>query len=368
MLEYLEITICLNSIKKMALSATMQRAVSNRQHLQTRLSLDSSVAANTNDENVFSQSRLQTSRVQEMVKKFEKQHNSNKPKEESTISLHVIPTNHPRSLQISDFEVGRVLGEGLFGRVYLARTKNEKKIMALKVLYKKTLEKENVVPQLKQEVEIHSRLKHPNIVRMYSYFHDHDRVYLLLEYCPDGSLFDALKSSPCKRFEESKAASIMRQICSALSLCHRYQIVHRDIKPENILIGKDGTVKLADFGWAVANRTTESKMRRTTLCGTVEYLAPEMVESLPYDERVDAWMVGVLLFEMLIGTPPFSATTAGDTYDKISNCALSIPDFVSDGARDLLSRLLVKDPELRFTVEQVATHPWIKDCALGDLV
>ena len=243
--------------------------------------------------------------------------------------------------------------------MYLARTKKDKAVVALKVCYKKILEQEQVTQQLRREVEIHSRLRHPNIIRLYSYFHDETRVYLVLEYAPGGTLFSALEASPNKRFEEPRAAVVLKQLCSALAHCHKYQIVHRDIKPENILLGKKGQIKLADFGWSVANKHRDQRMQRQTLCGTVDYLPPEMVEELPYDERVDAWMVGVLLYEMLVGGAPFAAEQPTETYERVSNLAYSVPSFVSPGARNLLSQLLVKDPEQRITMEAAGRHPWI---------
>ena len=148
--------------------------------------------------------------------------------------------------------------------------------MALKVCYKKILEQEQVTQQLRREVEIHSRLRHPNIIRLYSYFHDETRVYLVLEYAPGGTLFAALEAAPNKRFDEPKAASIMKQLCSALAHCHKFQVVHRDIKPENILIGKKGQIKLADFGWSVANKKHDQRMMRQTLCGTVGFLRTDL--------------------------------------------------------------------------------------------
>ena len=273
-----------------------------------------------------------------------------------------------RSFVLEDFALGRELGEGLFGRVYLARTKSDLKVVALKVLYKESLEKENVVEQLRREVEIHTRLRHRNIVRMYSYFHDKTKVFLVLEYCPGGTLFDALRNAPNRRFDEPYAAGVMRQLCSALAFCHRFQIVHRDIKPENILIGENGEIKLADFGWAVANRSNEQKMSRRTLCGTVDYLPPEMVEDNPYDERVDAWMVGVLLYEALVGHPPFTGAQDCETWEKISSGEVSVPSFVSSNAADLITRLLTKNPETRMTVEEVAQHPWIREHEMSDMV
>jgi len=357
----------------MALSATMQKAALNRPVLQSsRLSVENGnreeskhnnkahitleLQNDEGDEN--KNSNITVGRRSISFEKQVKQPIVEEPKQDED-----------RPFQVSDFEIGRVLGSGLFGKVYLARTAKEKKVVALKVLYKKQLEKENAVSQLRREVEIHSRLRHENIVRMYSYFHCSLRVYLVMEYCPGGTLFEMMNAAPNRRLEDPKAASVLRQLCSALAYCHRFQIVHRDIKPENILFGKNGNVKLADFGWAVANQSRNTKMSRQTLCGTVDYIAPEMLDDgVPYDERVDSWMVGVLLYEMTVGSAPFTSRLDCETCDKISNCEVTIPEFVSPGATSLIEKLLVKNPGLRYDVKQVLKHRWILDHELGDLV
>jgi len=356
----------------MALSSAMQKAASGRQSLQRRMSLESTskpVSLTVDQENHNQTQTLPKSKVAENTSSRVKFADSvNLPNQQNGVGDMGNSSNIARPFVFEDFALGRLLGEGLFGNVYIARTKKEMKVVALKVLYKKRLEKEKVVAQLRREVEIHTRLRHENIVRMYSYFHDSDKVFLVLEYCPNGTLFDALKRAPEKRFDEPYAASVMRQLCSALSYCHQYQIVHRDIKPENILIGKNGEIKLADFGWAVANRSKVEKMSRKTLCGTVEYLAPEMLDNQAYDERVDAWMVGILLFEMLAGTPPFIGSEDCETCDNILSTELTVPSFVSKNATDLVRKLLAKNPDERMDVASVARHSWIREHEMGELV
>lgn len=267
---------------------------------------------------------------------------------------------------ISDFEIGRLLGEGRFGHVFLARTKFEKKIIALKVLYKTTMERENAVFQLRREVEIHSSLRHQNVARMYSYFQDETRVYLVLEYCPD-SLSSLLAKTPYHSFEEKQAIPIVSQISAALTYCHKQNICHRDIKPDNVLIGKKGIVKLADFGCAFKNNDGV-KIQRRTLCGTIEYLPPEMVDGLLYDEQVDSWMLGVLIFEIIVGTTPFSAGEESEVLERISSCYYEFPLTVSKSAQDLISCLLRKRSDERLRVDEVQNHPWIMDQTLDQLV
>lgn len=151
---------------------------------------------------------------------------------------------------IDDFEIGKPLGRGKFGHVYLAREKKSKFIVALKVLYKKQLLKSNVEHQLRREIEIQSHLRHNNILRMYGFFWDDKKIYLILEYAPGGELYKELKKQPESRHTESVAADYIKQLCSALKYLHSKNVIHRDIKPENLL-NCLGTIKIADFGWSI---------------------------------------------------------------------------------------------------------------------
>ncbi|KAM5304827.1 aurora kinase A isoform 2-T2 [Glossophaga mutica] len=254
---------------------------------------------------------------------------------------------------LEDFEIGRPLGKGKFGNVYLAREKQSKFILALKVLFKAQLEKAGVEHQLRREVEIQSHLRHPNILRLYGYFHDATRVYLILEYAPLGAVYRELQK--LSRFDERRTATYITELADALSYCHSKRVIHRDIKPENLLLGSAGELKIADFGWSVHAPSS----RRTTLCGTLDYLPPEMIEGRMHDEKVDLWSLGVLCYEFLVGKPPFEASTYQETYKRISRVEFTFPDFVPEGARDLIARLLMHNPSQRPTLKEVLEHPWI---------
>lgn len=258
-----------------------------------------------------------------------------------------------RQWALEDFEIGRPLGKGKFGNVYLAREKQSKFILALKVLFKTQLEKAGVEHQLRREVEIQSHLRHPNILRLYGYFHDATRVYLILEYAPLGAVYRELQK--LSKFDEQRTATYITELANALSYCHSKRVIHRDIKPENLLLGSAGELKIADFGWSVHAPSS----RRTTLCGTLDYLPPEMIEGRMHDEKVDLWSLGVLCYEFLVGKPPFEANTYQETYKRISRVEFTFPDFVPEGARDLISRLLKHNPSHRPTLKEVLEHPWI---------
>jgi serine/threonine protein kinase len=156
-------------------------------------------------------------------------------------------------------------------------------------------------------------------------------------------------------FSERRAAKYVGQLISALRRCHKFNVVHRDIKPENLLLSSSDDLLLADFGWTVKN-VHENK--RTTLCGTLDYLAPEMLEDKAYDTSVDVWAVGVLLYEFIVGSTPFFAAEQSDTCRAIEASSYKIPDHVSPEASDLIRKLLQKDPQRRISLKDALAHPW----------
>jgi aurora kinase, other len=261
--------------------------------------------------------------------------------------------NGGKTWELSDFDIGKPLGRGKFGNVYLAREKKSHYIVALKVLFKSQLAKAGVEHQLRREIEIQSHLRHNNILRLYGYFYDQSRIYLILEFAARGELYKDLQK--LKRFPEERAAYYIGSLAASLHYCHEKSVIHRDIKPENLLVDSKGEVKIADFGWSVHAPSS----KRHTLCGTLDYLPPEMVEGQAHDNTVDVWSLGVLCYEFLVGNPPFEAQGHSETYRRIAKVDLKFPPHLSDGAKDLISRLLVKDPSKRWTLPQVMQHPWI---------
>ncbi|KAF8755137.1 kinase-like protein [Rhizoctonia solani] len=210
-----------------------------------------------------------------------------------------------REWHLTDFDMGRPLGKGKFGRVYMVRTKCPPQyIVALKCLYKSEIVQCQVEKQIRREIEIQQNLRHPNVLRLYGYFHDTKRIFLMLEFAGKVSC-----TSSCLNKADS---------------------------PRN----------------GVAERTT--------LCGTLDYLPPEMVEGRPHTEKVDYWALGVLMFEFLVGKPPFEDLSGQRaTYTKISAVSFQIPSHISSDAADLIRKLLQHDPERRLPLTQVATHPWV---------
>ncbi|KAH6592096.1 hypothetical protein BASA50_008242 [Batrachochytrium salamandrivorans] len=265
-----------------------------------------------------------------------------------------IPDPDLRRWSLTDFDVGRPLGKGKFGRVYLAREKHSGYVVALKILFKTELSEAKVEKQLRREIEIQSHLRHPNILRLYGYFYDSKRVYLILEYAAQGEMYKKLQK--LTRFSESVSAKYISQMANALAYLHRKHVIHRDIKPENLLLGLKGELKIADFGWSVH----APNARRQTLCGTLDYLPPEMVEGKEHNEKVDLWSLGVLCYEFLVGVPPFEDQRSyKETYRRIAKVDLHVPEYISPEAKDLIVKLLQRDPNNRIPLENVIQHPWI---------
>ncbi|KAI3944428.1 hypothetical protein MKW98_006589 [Papaver atlanticum] len=232
------------------------------------------------------------------------------------------PAVLPEFALVGNFDIGKPLGKGKFGRVYMAREKKHQYVCALKVIYRCQVEKYDLLPQLKREMEIQSTLEHPNILSLYGWFGDDTRIFLILEYAHKGELYGLLRETG--HFTEKQAATYIASLAKALAYCHEKHIIHRDIKPENLLLDHEGRLKLADFGWSV-----QSKDRRHTMCGTLDYLAPEMAANKGHDCSVDTWTVGVLL---------------------------EAKDFICLSEH---MQLLVKDPSKRLPLSKILVHPWI---------
>eukprot|EP01013_Petalomonas_cantuscygni_P038979 TRINITY_DN70249_c0_g1_i1.p1 TRINITY_DN70249_c0_g1~~TRINITY_DN70249_c0_g1_i1.p1 ORF type:complete len:326 (-),score=65.99 TRINITY_DN70249_c0_g1_i1:136-1113(-) len=258
-------------------------------------------------------------------------------------------------LSLDDFTIGKKLGEGRYGNVFLAQHKTSNLVVAIKRLSKEGIIRDNVAPQIVRELEIQGYLRHPNILRLYGVFSDASYIYLVIDFCIFGELYRMLRK--LKTFPEPVAARYIHSMAAALQYLHSKHVMHRDIKPENILIDVFGTLKLADFGWSVHDKTD----RRKTMCGTLDYLPVEIVKSQAYTPAVDMWSLGVLAFEFLYGKPPFVANETKATYAKISSVSYEFPSSpaVSDDAKDLIRRLLQQRAEDRLTPDAVMEHPWI---------
>ena len=251
------------------------------------------------------------------------------------------------------------LGSGSFGRVYLVSHKETKKLFALKVIDKrKLMVSYGKLDIIYNEINIHSKLAHENIIKLYNVHEDNENINIIMEYAENGNLFELI-SKEKNGLEESKAFDYFIQVVNAVYYLHNNNIIHRDIKPENILIGNDNKIKLCDFGWA-KELTLEN---RSTFCGTVEYMAPEIVGSENYDYSVDIWSLGILLYELLFGHSPFKANTTKNVILNIKTHELTYDDKnkkISKSCKDLIQKLLVSNPQKRLKIKDILEHPFIK--------
>jgi serine/threonine protein kinase len=213
---------------------------------------------------------------------------------------------------------------------------------------------------MKREILLHRELDHPNIIKLHGHLEDTENVYLVLELADRGSLFHEIRR--LRKLGEDKARGYFRQVCEAVQYLHEHEIIHRDIKPENILLDKTGSIKLCDFGWCAKGTET-----RTTFCGTLDYMAPEMVMGGGHSFSIDLWALGVLLYELVHGSAPFTARKESDKCRQILNSSYTVDPSLSPALHTLVASLLQPRPEDRLPVSQVLAHEWVQNkCA--DLV
>ena len=248
-------------------------------------------------------------------------------------------------VKIKEFEKLNTVGLGSYGRVCLCKKKKSGKVYVMKILKKNDIIKQKQVDHVYSEYTILSKLKHPFIVQLIGVnFEDPKYIYFILEYIQGGELFTLLRSNVT--FPVPQTKFYIAHIITVFEYLHSKNIVYRDLKPENILINKNGYLKLTDFGFA---KQLESEKAKTyTLCGTPEYLAPEIILNKGHGKAVDWWTLGILLFEMLVGIDPFSDDEPMKTYQKILKGKINFPKEIDKDAKSLIKHLLVQDTTKRY--------------------
>lgn len=245
--------------------------------------------------------------------------------------------------QADDFEALKVLGKGGYGKVMLVRQKSTGKLYAQKQLKKASMIiRAKTVEYTKAERQILEDVRHPFIVKLFYAFQDHSKLYLILEYAEGGELWSHLETE--KMFSEQVASFYVAELVLALSHLHSQGIIYRDLKPENCLLDREGHLILTDFG---ISKVAEDGAECRSFCGTAEYMCPEMLLEQSYTSAADWWSLGVLLFELCAGHPPFTGNNKKKISDKILKSKLTLPFYMSADAKDLIGKFLKKVPSVR---------------------
>jgi calcium-dependent protein kinase len=282
-----------------------------------------------------------------------------------SIKIKAIIPENPRKAE-ENYKVICKLGKGSFGSVYKVIYIKSSNIRAMKVIKKSSINYQDDERIFLKEIEILAKTEHPNIIKIIEYYKDEINYYIITEYISGGELYEAI--SKCNKFNESKAAYIMRQILSALNYLHSFGIVHRDIKPENMLVEKSSdedliNIKLIDFG--TSNYVTEKK-NLTLKVGSPYYIAPEVLKK-NYGKKCDIWSAGIILYIMLIGKLPFHGKNTEELFNNIKKGVFDKTceewNSISNNAKDLILKMLEYNPEKRFSAQECLDHTWIKTLA-----
>jgi protein kinase A len=260
---------------------------------------------------------------------------------------------------LSDFQIQRTLGTGSFGRVHLVRSVHNNRYYAIKVLKKTQIVKMKQVEHTNDERRMLRLVEHPFLIRMWGTFQDSKNLFMVMDYIEGGELFSLLRKS--QRFPNPVAKFYAAEVTLALEYLHSHNIIYRDLKPENILLDKNGHIKITDFGFA-----KEVPDVTWTLCGTPDYIAPEVVSTKAYNKSVDWWSLGILIYEMLTGYTPFYDQTPMKTYENILVGNVRYPSYLHPDAISLLQQLITKDltrrlGNLQAGAQDIKGHAWFSE-------
>ena len=259
---------------------------------------------------------------------------------------------------IDDFILGAQLGKGGFATVYSAFSKRTDEEVAIKIIDKDSMRSAGILDRVKTEVSIHSKLKHSSVVELLTYFENDKHVYLVLELCKNGELFSYLKRHKVV-LNERETACVLYQICTGLMYLHSHSILHRDLSLSNILLTSSFKIKIGDFG--LATHVSDQLQRHTTICGTLDFMAPEIFSSDSQGFYSDIWSLGCIMYILLTGNSPLENTGLKNAFRKMATCKFTIPSDLSADAQDLLGMLLKKSPSERIELSNVIEHKFIQN-------
>lgn len=264
-------------------------------------------------------------------------------------------------LTITNFKIGRCpLGSGKFGKVHKCIRNDTQEMIAMKVVSRVEFDVDEII---ETEIEIHSSLHHEHIVKFFGAFSDESRHYLAMEYVKGGEVYSKscffrlmYNDNPTilYKYIELLAKKVVRHVLLALSYCHSKNIIHRDVKPENVILDESYNAKLTDFGWSTICEGEPLFL----LCGTPDYISPEMLRETGYGKEVDIWAVGVMVYDLLKGQAPFKRVTLAATYRAIMSLSYKTPKKFKANARSFIQSIFV-DPQVRPSISQLLEHPFL---------
>ncbi|CAA0809099.1 CBL-interacting serine/threonine-protein kinase 8 [Striga hermonthica] len=259
--------------------------------------------------------------------------------------------------KVGKYEVGRTIGEGTFAKVKFAQNTETGESVAMKVLDRSTIIKHKMVDQIKREISIMKRVRHPYIVRLHEVIASRTKIYIILEFITGGELFDKIVHHG--RLSESESRRYFQQLIDGVDYCHSKGVYHRDLKPENLLLDSQGNLKISDFGLSAFPGEGISILRTT--CGTPNYVAPEVLSHKGYNGALaDIWSCGVILYVLMAGYLPFDEIDLTTLYGRIESAEFSCPSWFSVGAKSLIHRILDPNPVTRIRIEDIRNDEWFR--------
>ncbi|KAL2939979.1 CBL-interacting serine/threonine-protein kinase 25 [Bienertia sinuspersici] len=268
-------------------------------------------------------------------------------------------------LLFGKYELGKLLGEGNFGKVYKSKNLTTQETVAIKMINKEEVKKQGMIEQVKKEISaMHVVNKHPNIVELKEVMATKSNIYLVLEYVGGGDLYTKIINQG--KFDENLARRFFQQIITAVDFCHSRGVCHRDLKLENILLDSNGLdLKICDFGLATIlkqmNNSSNNDVLLNTACGAFSYMAPEIIKGDKYDgKKVDIWSCGVILYILFAGYPPFQDENRMRMLWKITTCKFEFPRGIVKEVEDLIMKILVSNPKERIMMLEIIRNPWFR--------
>ncbi|XP_004500345.1 CBL-interacting protein kinase 18 [Cicer arietinum] len=257
------------------------------------------------------------------------------------------------------YELGRLLGQGTFGKVYYARSAVTNQSVAIKAIDKDKVMRTGQGDRIKREISVMKLARHPNIIQLFEVMATKSKIFFVIEYAKGGELFNKVAKGKLK---EEVAHKYFKQLINAVDFCHSRGVYHRDIKPENILLDENGNLKVSDFGLSALVESKQQDIMLHTPCGTPAYVAPEVIKRKGYDgAKADIWSCGIVLFVLLAGYLPFHDSNLIEMYKKISKAELKCPSWFQPEVCKLLGDILDPNPDTRISIAKIKEHNWFKN-------